>query len=115
MAVILTINNQPVLRASNSIYSLLHETINQLIEEKKINNINIRNLLHTTNQEIYGPGSVFADLAFFLKTKQDADEFILLIQAFWSIKFETLLRSPGCFSHIQEFQNELIKFSSNLS
>ncbi len=72
MSIVIDCKNKEILRLSNSLFGLLHETILELIEKNNLELTSQMNLLLTkTDQNIYGPGAVSADIDKYLKTKKE--------------------------------------------
>ena len=115
MSVIIDLHNKKILKVQNSIFALIHETIVELIEEKKIDTgQNIALFLKKTDQDIYGPGAVSADLENYFKTKQDMLLFASLVKVTIELKHENFNRFIGCVDHLWEFYNKLIEYADQL-
>lgn len=114
MSVIIDLNNKEVLRIQNGIFALLHETVAELIEEKKINSSGINEFLKKTDQSVYGPGGVSADLSDHLKTKQEMLLLACLVKEAIELKYENFNYFIGCIDHLNEFHNKLLEYANEL-
>lgn len=115
MSVIIDINNKEVLKVQNSIFALLHETVISLIDAQKINiSCELLELLDDTDQYVYGPGAVSADLEKYLKRKSDALLFARLIKEATVLEYNNFNKFVGCIDHLRNFHSEIIKYAEQL-
>ena len=114
MSVAIDLNEKTVLRVQNQIFALLHETISQLIEEKKIYFPALVEFLSRTDQNIYGPGAVFADIADHIKSKKDVLLFAELVKETIDLKYDSFNKFIGCIDHLHNFHQELLNYAEGL-
>lgn len=81
MSISIDCNNKQILRIKNTSFGSLHEAINRYISEQDISvSESIQKLLYETDQDVFGGGAIYADIADYLKTKKDVTDFAYLIK-----------------------------------
>lgn len=74
MAVQIFCGDIDILDTQNGSFGLLHETITDLIEKKGLQiSGSFKAFLAQTDQNVYGPGGVGADISEFFKTKEEVE------------------------------------------
>lgn len=115
MSVIVVCDDKIVLKLSNSYFSLFHETIMHIIEKEHLKiDSDLESLLEKLDQNVYGPGGVFADVAEFLKTKKQVIFFAELIEKAAHIRIENTNPTPGYIEKLKNLHIELVNFAQTL-
>lgn len=116
MSVLIDCNGKKVLKFSNSLFGLLHETIISIIEQENLDlDPSFELMLKKTDQNIYGPGAVYADIAEYLKTKKEVLLFAYCVKRAIEVKYENFNQFKTCIEHLWNFYDELIKYSEVLN
>lgn len=114
MSVALVCKKKIILRVQNSIFSELHEALLLLSQTEVLRTGYITKLLEDTDQEIYGSGAVFADIAEYFKTKNEALVFADLVKQAIKMKYDYFNRYEGCIARLNTFHDEIIKYGNEL-
>ena len=115
MSVSLVYNDEHILKLSNSLFGLLHETIMEIIERENIwYSYRLHRMLIELDQNIYGAGGVFADVSEFLKTKKELLLFAYLIKETAKEKKEIFAKFGDCIKHLEEFHDKLVNYAQTL-
>ena len=72
-------------------------------------------LLKKTDQNIYGPGAVYADIAEYLTKTNDVFILNKLVNKAIELKYDNFNQFQNCIQHLHYFQDELIKYAASLS
>lgn len=115
MSISIDLNNKEVLHVNNMIFSTLHHAIRDAAEENNIDiNTNLQKLLEKTDQDVYGAGAVIADIADYLKIKNEILQLAELIQKAIMREYKFFNSYEGCIKHLQEFHQSLITYANQL-
>lgn len=80
MTIALDCRGKEVLRIKNLLFGLLYTSIMDVIEEKNIElTSSLQNMLYKMDQDIFGGGAIYVDIAHYLKTKRDVIIFANLL------------------------------------
>lgn len=115
MSIVIDCKNKEILRLSNSLFGLLHETILELIEKNNLELTSQLNLLLTkTDQNIYGPCAVSADIDKYLKTKKEVLLLAELVKKTIELKYNNFNQFQGCIESLWNFHNELLNYANTI-
>lgn len=112
MSVIIDIKNKIVLKLSNSLFGRLHRACNDLIEDS--DNDNIKKLLEDTDQDVYGPGGVYADIAVYLKRKKEVLKFAELVKKATEMEKSAFSAFENGIKSLDNFHQELLKYAEEI-
>lgn len=112
MSVIIDIKKKIALKLSNSLFGRLHRAFNALIEDG--DSSNIKKLLEDTDQDAYGPGAVYADIAVYLKQKKEVLRFAELIRKANLLEHEVFSTFENGLKSLDNFYQDLLKYAEEL-
>lgn len=80
MSINIMCKDEIILRCRNSLFGVLHEEIESIIERDNLElPLNILRMLEKMDQNIYGEGPIWVDIADYLKTQRDVGLFVSLV------------------------------------
>ena len=104
-----------ILYTQNRLFDILHNAITYYIEKNDVQiSHNIQALLEKTDQGVYGAGGVIADIANYLKTKEEALFFAELVRIAIEKEKEEFARIVTCLQNMQNFHQEILKYAQEL-
>lgn len=99
----------------NRTFGWLHRAITNKIEQSNIIVSNdIARLLEETDQDQYGPGGVAADIADYLKTKEDVLLFAFLVQEAIDQEKDNFAQIIGSLEALEVFHKKLLNYAQEL-
>jgi gamma-glutamyl:cysteine ligase YbdK (ATP-grasp superfamily) len=108
-------NGKRILKIQNRMFDLLHAEIIEIIEKDEVEvTLGLEALLKKTDQGDYGPGGVIADIADYLKTKQEVIFFAELVKKSIEINKDFFNTIEGGMHAMQSFHQELLKYAEEL-
>ena len=108
-------NNEPILTLSNSLLSIFHGTIMEIIEKENIwFSYRLQFMLSLLDQQVYGPGGSCADIEEYLKTKKEMLLFAYLVKETIKEKKEIFSQFGTSLQHLEEFHDKLVNYAENL-
>src|SRR3989304_7922749 len=116
MGVHIYCDSKDILDAKNTTFYLLHESINSIIEEKKIEmSSELNAMLERTDQNIYGPGGIgLVDIADYIKTKKDLLLFADLVKEGIEKEYKRAPFTDEILESLWNFHKELLKYGEKL-
>ncbi len=115
MSVMIDCDRKMILKLSNLLFGVLHEAILSIIEKENIRlTSQLEPLLKETDQNTYGPGGVYADIAEYLKSRREAFLFADLVKKAIELKHDYFNRYEGCIAHLNDFHTEIVKYGQEL-
>ncbi len=111
MSVIIDIKKKAALRLSNSLFGRLHRACSDLFEDS---DSSIKKLLVDTDQDVFGPGAVYADIAVYLKRKKEVLTFAELIKKATEMEKNVFCEFENGMQALDNFHQELLKYAEEL-
>lgn len=99
----------------NRSFGWLHRAITEKIEHENLKvSDGITHFLEKTDQDQYGPGGVSADIANYLKTKQEIILFAELVKEAMKKEEISFQQIDGALEALDNFHQELLKYAEEL-
>lgn len=115
MGVRIYCGGKEILDAKNTIFGSLHDSITSIIEEEELRiSSNMEAMLEKMDQRIYGTGAVWADIANYLKTKEEALFFADLVKRGIEKEHKQYPFIPPMLEDLWNFHQEILKYGEKL-
>lgn len=115
MSVPIECNKKLILYLSNILFGRFHKAILKIAERKNIAETSkIGLLIAETDQDQYGPGNVIADIADYLKSKQEVLLFAEIVKEAIDETRSSFFETKGALDALINFHQELLKYAEEL-
>ena len=116
MGVRIRCDKKEILDVRNAIFAFLHERILEIVEEQELElSDNLQDMLEKMDQNIYGRGCVYVDVADYIKTKRDLEVFTYLVKQGIETDTWVMPAAKGPLERLWTFHAELLKYGEKLS
>ena len=115
MSVPIWCNDKRILKMQNRSFGWLHRAIMNKIESDNIAiSDGLSRLLEVTDQDQYGPGGVSADVADYLKSKQEVLLFAEIVNSAIKKEEDSFKQIDGSIEILNNFHQELLNYAKEL-
>lgn len=108
-------DKKDILDIKNVIFDIIHKSILSIIDKENLQiTRNIQDMLENMDQDIYGLGAIWVDIADFIKTKEELLLFADLVKQAIEREHQERTFIPEALERLWHFHQEILKYGEKL-